>query len=97
MVLFKFDLNLIHKSKYINYKNQILKGTFEAEKKNEEIAYGLVHPVQTFDPIYLQFFNYRYLIQRFLQSKSWNERFSVLFKGPGKRTVFHSIFIVYLK
>ena len=54
-----------------------------AEKSDEEIAYGLVHPVQTFDPIYLQFFNYRYIIQRFLQSKSWSERYGVLFKGPG--------------
>ena len=29
-------------------------GTFEAEKKDEQIAYGLVHPVGSFDPIYIQ-------------------------------------------
>jgi len=29
-------------------------GTFEAEKKEEKIAYGLVHPINSFDPIYVQ-------------------------------------------
>lgn len=29
-------------------------GTFESEKKDEQIAYGLVHPVNSFDPIYIQ-------------------------------------------
>lgn len=29
-------------------------GTFEAEKKDVQIAYGLVHPIETFDPIYIQ-------------------------------------------
>lgn len=58
-------------------------GTFEAEKKDEKIAYGLVHPLTTFDPIYIQVFNYQYIFKRFFESKSWNERLSVLFKGPG--------------
>jgi hypothetical protein len=31
-----------------------MKGTFCAEKKDEEIAYGLVHPLKTFDPIFVQ-------------------------------------------
>lgn len=29
-----------------------LKGTFEAE--NEEVVYGLTHPLNTFDPNYVQ-------------------------------------------
>jgi hypothetical protein len=29
-------------------------GTFESEKKDEKLAYGLVHPIQSFDPIYIQ-------------------------------------------
>jgi len=58
-------------------------GTFEAEKKDEKVAYGLVHPVNTFDPIHIQIFNYQYLFKRFMSSTSLSERFSVLFKGPG--------------
>lgn len=58
-------------------------GTFEAEKKEEKIAYGLVHPINSFDPIYVQVFNYEYLFKRFFSSKSISEAFSVLFKGPG--------------
>ncbi len=29
-------------------------GTFAAEKKTEKVAYGLVHPVESFDPFYVQ-------------------------------------------
>jgi alkylglycerol monooxygenase len=29
-------------------------GTFAAERKNEEIAYGLIHPIKTFDPLETQ-------------------------------------------
>ena len=29
-------------------------GTFQAEKISEEMAYGLVHPIETFDPIHAQ-------------------------------------------
>ncbi len=59
------------------------KGTFEAEKKGEEIAYGLVHPIKTFDPIYVQVFNYKYIINKCWKAKSWTELFGILFKGPG--------------
>lgn len=68
-------------------------GTFEPEKTNEKIAYGLVHPIQTFDPIYVQIFNYKYIFGRFFESKSWSERFSVLFKGPG---ILQDIFIGFI-
>lgn len=30
------------------------KGTFEAEKRDETLAYGLVHPIQSYDPTYVQ-------------------------------------------
>jgi hypothetical protein len=29
-------------------------GTFEAEKREEVLAYGLVHPLKTHDPIHAQ-------------------------------------------
>lgn len=57
-------------------------GTFAAERKSEELAYGLVHPVETFSPLTLQFFNYEYVLKRFFKAKT-SEKFSVLFKGPG--------------
>jgi alkylglycerol monooxygenase len=58
-------------------------GTFEAEHKDEKIAYGLVHPINSFDPVYVQTFNYEYLFKRFMSATSISEKFSVLFKGPG--------------
>jgi alkylglycerol monooxygenase len=60
-------------------------GTFEAEKDGEELAYGLVHPLETFDPTHVQIFNYKYLFQKFFNTKCWNERISILFKGPGRK------------
>lgn len=58
-------------------------GTFAAEKDTEELAYGLVHPVDTFDPIELQVFNYRYIFKKFWETESLSDKMSVLFKGPG--------------
>ena len=46
------SLNLLLNLEYNLLYN--IKGTFAKEKPNEEIAYGLVHPVESFDPIYLQ-------------------------------------------
>lgn len=58
-------------------------GTFAKEKDDEELAYGLVHPITTFDPIYIQLATYQYIAKRAYDSKSFYELYSVLFKGPG--------------
>ncbi|CAF0769890.1 unnamed protein product [Brachionus calyciflorus] len=58
-------------------------GTFEAEKDDEQLAYGLVHPLKTWDPIHAQIFNYKYIFKKFRKCATWSERFGVLFKGPG--------------
>lgn len=58
-------------------------GTFAAERKEEEIAYGLVHTIETFDPIYIQVQTYVELFKKAWNAPSWNEKFSVLIKGPG--------------
>lgn len=34
--------------------NIFVAGTFTAEKKSEKVAYGLVHPLNSFNPIYVQ-------------------------------------------
>jgi len=58
-------------------------GTFQSEKAGEKIAYGLVHNIETFDPIYTQFFNYQYIIQTFLKTKGIKNKIKFLFNGPG--------------
>ncbi len=58
-------------------------GTFAQEKKNEELAYGLVHPVESFDPTYIQIFNYQYVLKKFWETETLGDKLSVLFKGPG--------------
>lgn len=58
-------------------------GTFEAEKKDEELAYGLVHPIKTFDPIYIQIFHFKFILKKAWKADSWSKKFGILFKGPG--------------
>lgn len=58
-------------------------GTFQQETKDEQLAYGLVHPLKTWDPIHAQTFNYRYIFRKLKKAGSWSERFGILFKGPG--------------
>lgn len=58
-------------------------GTFAAERKDEQIAYGLVHNLQTFDPLYVQVCMYWHLLLRFLRIDGLANKVSVLLKGPG--------------
>ncbi|GBL95717.1 Alkylglycerol monooxygenase [Araneus ventricosus] len=57
-------------------------GTFEAEK-DDEIAYGLVHPVNTFEPVTNQFGYFLSLLKSSWSIEGWRNKLSVLFKGPG--------------
>ena len=34
-------------------------GTYAAPRENEEIAYGLVEPIRSFDQLWLQFFEFK--------------------------------------
>lgn len=56
-------------------------GTFERE--SEKVVYGLTHTLESFDPLTLQICHYQYMVGLLRQSKSWSERFNILFKGPG--------------
>jgi alkylglycerol monooxygenase len=58
-------------------------GTFAAERKNEEIAYGLIHPINTFDPLETQFCHLKYMCQQFFQIEGWQNKLSIIWKGPG--------------
>ncbi|XP_054093196.1 alkylglycerol monooxygenase isoform X4 [Callithrix jacchus] len=56
-------------------------GTFEAE--NEKVVYGLTHPINTFEPIKLQFHHLFYIWTTFWATPGFFNKFSVIFKGPG--------------
>ena len=49
--------------KFRNFYSEVLQqclnvvGTFEAERDDQEIAYGLVHPINNWNPLYTQVFN----------------------------------------
>nr|XP_020855695.1 alkylglycerol monooxygenase isoform X4 [Phascolarctos cinereus] len=56
-------------------------GTFEAE--NEKVSYGLTHPINTFEPLKVQFHHMHYIWTTFwITPGLWN-KLSVIFKGPG--------------
>ncbi|XP_037590137.1 alkylglycerol monooxygenase [Cebus imitator] len=56
-------------------------GTFEAE--NEKVVYGLTHPINTFEPIKVQFHHLFYIWTTFWATPGFFNKFSVIFKGPG--------------
>lgn len=59
-------------------------GTFKAEDRiNVKPVYGLVHPLESFNPFYVQFHTWPTLMERILNSKSWIERLKIVFYGPG--------------
>ncbi|CAG9836311.1 unnamed protein product [Diabrotica balteata] len=57
-------------------------GTFASEKKDEEIIYGLVFNQPSFNPLHLQSFYTRYVIERFKCMKTWNNKLAAIFYGP---------------
>lgn len=57
-------------------------GTFQAET-DEEIAYGLVHPLASWDPIWTQICHFSHIWKTFWETPGLKDKLSVLFKGPG--------------
>lgn len=58
-------------------------GTFKQEDKNNPPVYGLVHQVQSFDPIYIQFHPWRIIWRRIKRAKGIGNKLKVVFYGPG--------------
>ncbi|XP_006813276.2 alkylglycerol monooxygenase-like [Saccoglossus kowalevskii] len=56
-------------------------GTFEPEKVR--IVYGLVHPIASWDPIYIQFCHLMHMWNMFCTLPGLGNKLSVVFKGPG--------------
>ncbi|KAI2808583.1 hypothetical protein BLOT_006528 [Blomia tropicalis] len=59
-------------------------GTYQREKKDDELVFGVVSPTPaTFDPMVLQFGYYRDVYKKFCQMETFSDKMSALFKGPG--------------
>ncbi|KAK3592480.1 hypothetical protein CHS0354_014978 [Potamilus streckersoni] len=59
-------------------------GTFQAEEK--QVVYGLVHPLQSWEPLYGQFHHLIYILKTAWKIEGWNNKISVFIKGPGWAT-----------
>lgn len=60
-------------------------GTFKQENKDNPPVYGLVHPVRSFNPFYVQFHTWPLIWKRLKKSATWSDKFGVIFNGPGWR------------
>lgn len=58
-------------------------GTFEPEREDEKIAYGLVTQPQKFNVLYLQVFYFRAIFEKALSMPTWGDTFRALCYGPG--------------
>ncbi len=56
-------------------------GTFIDEK--EEVVYGITTPVNTWEPVKLNYMYYVQVFQWFVKAKGFSNKMKVLFKGPG--------------
>ncbi|XP_053638758.1 alkylglycerol monooxygenase isoform X2 [Cherax quadricarinatus] len=58
-------------------------GTFEAERNNEEIVYGLTNQPQTYNVIWHQFFYFVEVYRKARSMSTWGDSLKALFYGPG--------------
>jgi len=56
-------------------------GTFEEE--SDEVVYGLVHPLNSFDPLWTQIHHYVHILNMLCSLPGFWNKVSVLLKGPG--------------
>jgi alkylglycerol monooxygenase len=56
-------------------------GTFQAEEEN--VVYGLTHPLNTWDPLWAQACHFKHIWTVFWQLPGIKNKLSVLFMGPG--------------
>ncbi|ELU15879.1 hypothetical protein CAPTEDRAFT_195991 [Capitella teleta] len=58
-------------------------GTLQREKKDETLYYGLVHPINSWDSLYMQIHHLKYMFGRVFELTTWSDRISLFVKGPG--------------
>ncbi|XP_071789310.1 alkylglycerol monooxygenase-like [Asterias amurensis] len=56
-------------------------GTFEAEK--DPVVFGLVHPLDSFNPLYTQLCHYKYILETAWSMPGLRNKLWVFLKGPG--------------
>lgn len=60
-------------------------GTFQKELPEVEPVYGITRPVQTWNPIKINFHHFWLLIKDTQRTKSWKEKFTIWFEHTGYR------------
>lgn len=58
-------------------------GTFEAEKADEKVVYGLVHNIDSWEPLFAQLHHLIYIVKSAWNMEGFSNKLSVIFKGPG--------------
>lgn len=58
-------------------------GTFVAERAEDPPRYGIIHPLQSFNPIRIAFHEWAGLARDVWSAKNWRARFGYLFGPPG--------------
>lgn len=58
-------------------------GTFQAEDPDEPVAYGLVHPVDSYNPFYMQAHHWIHMWKYAKTLPGWKNKLKVIFYGPG--------------
>ncbi|KAL6264595.1 hypothetical protein P5V15_004697 [Pogonomyrmex californicus] len=57
-------------------------GTFRKEERKDEIVYGLVVNIESFNALYLQIFYLKDLIKKSINMDTWTNKLAVFWKGP---------------
>lgn len=57
-------------------------GSFAVAPENEPLRYGLVHPVKSYNPIYIAFAEWARIARDFRAARDWRQRWRALFGTP---------------
>jgi sterol desaturase/sphingolipid hydroxylase (fatty acid hydroxylase superfamily) len=57
-------------------------GTFAAEQSDRSLIYGLTHPLQSYNPIIIAFYEWSRLFQALMAAKTWRDRFWMILGRP---------------
>ncbi|XP_074599430.1 alkylglycerol monooxygenase isoform X3 [Brevipalpus obovatus] len=58
-------------------------GTFMEEDPTEPVAYGLVHPVESYNPFYVQFHSWYFMFKKMYETPGLKNKILVPLMGPG--------------
>ncbi|KAK2180527.1 hypothetical protein NP493_439g01006 [Ridgeia piscesae] len=58
-------------------------GTFEGERDDDTVVYGLVHPLNSWDPIYTQLSHWRHMADTVRRLPGLRNKMAVFVNGPG--------------